>query len=165
MCILNKAGFILPKQFFDKLCILLCPTRDQTCPILLSHTPHWCGFSQGHVDLWTTRGLFTLKALSCMMHWYSFSPVWIIFWFLTLVCLKKKRSNWLHSYGFSPVCILRLVLGLLLCVKALSHRLQLYGLYPECSPRCTLKLVFTWKLYHMCRVDMVSLQCVFSNAA
>ena len=37
------------------------------------------------------------------------------------------------------------------------------SLYPECSLRCTLKLVFTWKLYRTCRVDMVSLQCVFSN--
>ena len=57
-------------KMFLILRIQLCPTRDQTCPILLSHTPHWCGFSQGHVDLWTTRGLWKLYCF-CKKALYS----------------------------------------------------------------------------------------------
>ena len=138
------------------------PTRDQTCPILLSHTPHWSSFSQR--ACWLMNNKMTLYSESFIIHdtlVELFSSMNHLLIFNT--CSLEKRSYWLHSFGFSPVCILMWVLRLLLCVKALPHRLQLYGFYPECSLRCTLKLVFTWKLYRTCRVDMVSLQCVFSN--
>ena len=123
--------WILKCLFF--LRIQLRPTGDQTCAILLSHTSHWCGFSQGRVYLWTTRWLYSesfiihdalVKLLSSVNHLV-----------ISNTCLLEKKSYWLHWYGFSPVCILRWVLRLLLCVRALSHWLQLYGFSPECILR------------------------------